>query len=208
MQQQEVVLEAFEWEEWQTGNGKFEVHLQNPNGVADENTINDWYFTNYDEPDIYPGTFVIHLKTNKAAYQNNYEILNSNGIQLFQRDNLENETLYVDTISLPNDCYDFYLYDSGDNGIGFWAEPGQGNGYLKFYNLNGDKSFVVSYASHEKSDFKFKVHDAQGRLVFAKDYKSLQSGIIDIDLGNVTPGIYNLSVESDKGLSTEKFVVW
>jgi len=250
MQQQEVILDAFEWEEWQTGNGRFEVHLQNPNGAADENTVNDWYFTDYDQPDIYPGTFVIHLKTNKVAYQNNYEILNKDGIQLFQRDNLENETLYVDTISLPNDCYDFYLYDSGDNGIGFWAEPGQGNGYLKFYDLNGDKikqfnsdfgdrvynsfytdiylgkmeiedavslsvnpnpnhgSFVVSYAAHEKTDLKLKVHDSQGRLVFAKDYKSLQSGVLNIDLGNVAPGVYNLSVESDKGLSTEKFVVW
>jgi len=251
MQQQEVVLEAFEWEEWQTGNGKFEVHLQNPNGAADENTVNDWYFTNYDQPDIYPGTFVIHLKTNKAAYQNNYEILNSNGIQLFQRDNLDNETLYIDTISLPNACYDFYLYDSGDNGIGFWAEPGQGNGYLKFYDLNGDKikqfnsdfgdriynsfytdiylsdkeirkevvnisvnpnpnsgSFVVSYAAREQMDLKLKIHDSQGKLVFAEEYKSLQSGIININLGIVAPGIYHLSMETEKGLSTEKFVVW
>ena len=139
MQQQEVTLDVFDFEDWQIGNGKFEVHLQNPNGTPDENTINDWYFSDYDDADIYPGTFVIHFKTNKASYQNYYEILASNGLQVFKKDNLDNETLYIDTISLLNGCYDFYLHDSGDNGISFWAEPGQGNGSLKFYDLNGDK---------------------------------------------------------------------
>ncbi len=139
MQQEEVILDDIGWEEWQIGNGKFEVHILNPNGTDDENTINDWYFSNYDEVDIYPGTFVIHFTTNKAAYQNYYEILTSNGLQLFKKDNLDNQTLYIDTISFINGCYDFYLHDSGDNGIYFWAEAGQGNGSLKFYDLDGNK---------------------------------------------------------------------
>ena len=139
METEEVILEAFLWEEWQIGNGNFSANLVNPNGTNDENTINDSYFSNYDEVDIYPGTFVIHFLTNKASYQNNYEIYTSSGLMIFEKKNLENQTLYVDTISLINGCYDFYLYDSGDNGISFWAEPGQGNGYLKFYDLNGDR---------------------------------------------------------------------
>ena len=139
MASEEVILEAFEMEEWQIGQGKFSANLTNPNGLVDENTINDSYYTNYDEVDIYPGTIVIHLKTNKAAYQNYYEIKTSDGSVIFEKDNLANETTYIDTISLVNGNYDFYLYDSGDNGLSFWAETSQGNGSLKFYDLNGDK---------------------------------------------------------------------
>ena len=140
MQSEMVTLEEFLWEEWNTsGERKFMASLINPNGTNDENTINDTYSSKYDEVDIYPGTIVIHFKTNKVPDQNYYELLTASGLQIFEKDNLESETLYVDTISLINGCYDFYLYDSGDNGISFWAEPGEGNGYLKFYDLNGDK---------------------------------------------------------------------
>lgn len=140
MQSEIVTLEEFLWEEWDiSGDRKFMASLINPNGTSDQNTINNIYSSKYDEVDIYPGTFVIHFKTNKVPSQNHYEILNASGEQIFEKDNLESETLYVDTISLINGCYDFYLFDSGDNGISFWAEPGEGNGYLRFYDLNGDK---------------------------------------------------------------------
>lgn len=137
-QKEEVTLEAFDWEEWVNGNGEFSVHVSNPNGGTDENTINDVYYSNYVLPTVYPSTVIIHFKTNKVASQNYYEILTNTGNQLFIKDNLENETLYIDTITLINGCYDFYLWDSGDNGISFWAEPNQGSGYLRFYDIEGN----------------------------------------------------------------------
>lgn len=141
-EKEEVVLEPFEWEEWIGGNGDFSVQLSNPNGGTDENAINDVYHSKYELPPAYPGTVVIHFRTNRAAYQNHYEILTSTGNLMFEKDGFENETLYVDTITLLNGCYDFYLYDSGDNGIAFWANS-QGSGYLQFRDIEGNmlKSF-------------------------------------------------------------------
>jgi len=89
-------------------------------------------------PAVYPATFVIHFKTNLTANQNSYEILSNEGVQIFEKENFEPTTLYIDTITLFNDCYDFYLHDSGDNGISFWANS-EGHGYLRFYNLEGDE---------------------------------------------------------------------
>lgn len=177
METEEVVLDAFLWEEWQTGAGNFSVNLINPNGTTDENTFNNSYFSNYDEVDIYPGTFVIHFLTNKAAYQNHYEILTSSGIQVFEKNNLENQTLYVDTISLTNGCYDFYLYDSGDNGISFWAEPGQGNGSIKFYDLNGSK--IKQFTG----DFGDRVYNS----FYADMYLGTNAKEVDTFIFNISP---------------------
>ena len=136
-EKEEVILEVFEWEYWIAGNGSFSVHLSDPNGGTDENSVNDSYFSNYDLPSVYPNTIVIHFRTNKAGYQNNYEILTSNGELIFEKDGFDNETLYIDTVTLINGCYDFYLWDSGDNGISFWANN-QGNGSIKFLDLEGN----------------------------------------------------------------------
>ncbi len=137
MEKDTVRLDAFDWSEWDLGDGQFNVALNNPNGGADENNVNDTYHTEYDMPDTYPGTIVIHFKTNKAAYQNRYEFLTNTGFQIWEKKNFQNQTLYIDTLTLLNGAYDFYLWDSGDNGISFWANN-EGSGYLKFYDLNGD----------------------------------------------------------------------
>ncbi len=136
-EKEEVTLDAFSWEEWVAGNGDFSVQLTNPNGESDENTINNVYYSNYDLPPVYPGTIVIHFRTNKAAYQNNYEIITNTGNLIFEKDDFINETMYIDTITLLTGCYDFYLWDSGDNGISFWANN-QGSGYIQFYDIEGN----------------------------------------------------------------------
>ena len=152
MEKEEVHLEAFNREEWENGNGIFNVQLSDPNNKTDNNPVNVAYSTHYNLTDLLPVTFAIHFKTNKAAYQNSYEILTNNGQQVFAKDGFDPETLYVDTVTFFNGCYDFYLYDSGNNGISFWAEPGEGNGYIKFYDMNGEliRNFI--------SDFGDQVH--------------------------------------------------
>ena len=147
-EKEEVILEAFDWEDWIAGEGHFSVHLSNPNGGSDENTVNDSYSSNYDLPDVYPNTIVIHFLTNKAAYQNNYEVRMSDGTLIFEKGDFENETLYIDTVTLINGCYDFTLFDSGDNGISFWANN-QGSGYLKFNDLQGN---IIRYFSGDFGD--------------------------------------------------------
>jgi hypothetical protein len=154
MEKETLELPAFDWEDWDAGDGKFSVEVANPNGGEDENTLNDAYFTNYELPDIYPGTIVVHFKTNKAAYQNRYEFMTNTGMPIWEKEDFEDETLYIDTISFLNGCYDFYLWDSGDNGIDFWAEPEEGKGYIRFYDLNGD------LIKHFEPDFGNRIYNS------------------------------------------------
>jgi hypothetical protein len=137
MDKEEVILEPFTYEELVDGNGRFLVSLSNPNNTADENTLNDTYESSYDMPPVYPGTIVIKFKTNKAASQNEYEIFDRDGNLVFEKREFENNTLYVDTVTFVEGAFDFYLHDSGDNGISFWANS-EGSGSLKFYDLNDD----------------------------------------------------------------------
>ena len=151
-EKEEVTLEAFVWNDWVEGDGKFLVQLSNPNGETDENQVNDSYYSNYELPSVLPNSIVIHFRTNKVGYQNNYEILTSDGNLIFEKDGFENETLYIDTVTLIDGCYDFYLWDSGDNGISFWANN-QGSGYLKFYDLQGN---VIQYFGGDFGDRIYK----------------------------------------------------
>lgn len=141
-EEETIELEEFNWGEWETGNGVFIVTASNPNGQSDDNPINDNYRSNYDMVPVYPGTIVQHFKTNKAASQNSWEIRLNNDMVILERDDFEMTTLYIDTISFPVGLYKYYLWDTGHNGISFWANT-QGSGYLRWYDLEGNilKSF-------------------------------------------------------------------
>lgn len=65
----------------------------------------------------------------------------------------------------------------------------------------------VSYVLREKSDLTIVIHDSQGKQIFSHNYKGEKSGNLNINLGNPTSGIYNLSIESDGVHITKKFVV-
>ncbi len=66
-----------------------------------------------------------------------YEIVDSEGTVVYQRDKFENLTTYKDTVLLADGCYTFTLHDSGDNGISFWANN-QGSGFLYFKDMAGN----------------------------------------------------------------------
>jgi hypothetical protein len=50
---------------------------------------------------------------------------------------LKPDTIYNDTIHLPAGQYHCILTDTTGDGLEFWAEPDQGNGYLRLLDLNG-----------------------------------------------------------------------
>ena len=79
----------------------------------------------------------MHFRTNKAGYQNSWELKLNNDQVILQRDDFDSETLYVDTVTFMNGCYKYYMYDTGHNGISFWANN-QGSGLLRWYDLDGN----------------------------------------------------------------------
>ena len=85
------------------------------------------------------------LKTNNQAYRYHLQIRDVHGSVLIDWDNLENNTVYMDTIDFGDGCYTLELIDSEAMGLSYWAYPAQGTGYVKILNM--DSLYVKGFLS-------------------------------------------------------------
>ena len=90
---------------------QFNVSISNPNGMADEYADNDIYQTIFSLPDMYDEPFILQLKTNNQAYRYSLQVRDVLGNVLLEWDNLENNTIYRDTMNYPDGCYTIELID-------------------------------------------------------------------------------------------------
>lgn len=131
---------------WGTNN-TFEVQLEQPNAGTDENTTNDRAVTTYTNPPAFPDNkIIVRLVTNKNASENRFLLRNiTTGQIAFQRNSLNNQTTYRDTIALDaGHCYSFEIYDDGpapdglpNDGLAWWANAAEGSGTLALLKANG-----------------------------------------------------------------------
>lgn len=137
MQSEKVILPAIDWTGWVNGNNHFIVSVSAPNGGEDEYPYNNVMRSEFNLSPEYPNEFVIKFKTNKAGYENRWEITDSEGNIIIERGEFENQTMYFDTVLLADGCYNFTLYDDGNDGISFWANS-MGSGSLQFIRTDGN----------------------------------------------------------------------
>jgi len=131
----------------------FTVRASGPNGLADEYSDNDMFTTTVNLPDFYDEPFIIQLKTNNQAYRYSMEVRDVLGNVLISRSNLENNTIYYDTVNFTDGCYTLELTDQEDMGLSYWAYPEQGYGFLRFFdndsvmikNFNSDFGRSIFY---------------------------------------------------------------
>ncbi len=151
-----------------TGGTEFYVTLSNPNGGADQYAFNNTMKSIYNLPPQIPSKLVIELKTNSVPSENSYTLKNSSGTTVFQRNGLTANTTYSDTLNLANDCYLFDLRDTGEDGLTWWANTGQGSGTIKFKN-----GYTGAVLTNFNSDFGGQVYqqfNADASLVGLTDY--------------------------------------
>jgi len=123
----------------------FQVSISHPNGEDDEYPDNNYYYTDFSLPDLWDEPFMLLLKTNNQAYRYHLQIRDVHGSVLIDWDNLENNTVYMDTIDFGDGCYTLELIDSEDMGLSYWAYPAQGTGYVKILNM--DSLYVKGFLS-------------------------------------------------------------
>lgn len=117
----------------------FEVSIAKPNGKADgwngDNTIS----TNYNAPVMLPDTLLLRYKTNNRPQDNFITLINANWETLYRLTPGEcnANTVYTNTVALKPGYYTMQLTDTAGNGLQFWAQPQQGDGYLRLYNTKG-----------------------------------------------------------------------
>jgi hypothetical protein len=138
MEMEEVALPIDNETFWQGDNTwKFVVTVSQPNGGTDEYAGNDTYTTEFEMPEVYEGDLIVQYKTNNYPQENYWEIRDINGNVVAERINADPNTTYKDTLDLPYGCYTFYVYDSEDDGLSYWAWPNQGNGYIRLKENGG-----------------------------------------------------------------------
>ena len=137
MEKEEVILPIGDESFWAgNGNDVFNVTISAPNGGTDEYANNNTVATPFTLPVVYNEVFLIKLRTNNYPNQNSYRVKDVDGNIVFSKDGFEANTTYRDTLYLDEGCYLFELDDTGDNGLYFWANTGQGSGYVKFIDAS------------------------------------------------------------------------
>ncbi len=212
-----------------SGNNTFHVKLLNPNGGTDEYPHNSQYNSSFILSDILPDEFIIEVRTNNLPNQNFYKIYDQEG-NTIMTNNLNNaNTSYNDTIRLSG-CYSFVIVDTGNDGLQWWANPGQGSGYAKIKNIDGStiKSFEADFGgkftygfstntankvTNEKWDKEVKIspNPSNGLLyIEGEELKLVEFGLYDM-LGHkvLSPSIHGSNIVQFDGsiLSTGVYFI-
>ena len=127
------------------GANTFTVTVQKPNGKKDGWDGDNSMVANFTTPRMLPQQFVVNLKTNNRPQDNFLSLVSQAGDTIWQRrpEGLKANSLYKDTINLSPGFYALQLLDTAGNGLQFWAQPQQGDGYLRLADLQDRLIHVV-----------------------------------------------------------------
>jgi hypothetical protein len=123
---------------------RFYAMVGAPNGGTDQYPDNNRMETPYVAPARFSGYIVFELKTNNYGYETSYEVKDAGGSLLLSRSGLGNNITYRDTLNLGDGCYEFRLKDTGEDGLSWWANTAQGNGYMRIKRAS-DGSMIRAY---------------------------------------------------------------
>ena len=120
----------------------FQVHVDMPNGMVDEEPRNNTGASRFHRvptwsyPDLDDNRVIVWTKTNSVPWETNVELVDGNGNVVWERGYPTANTTYKDTLSLNQGCYRFTINDLGDDGQSFWANS-DGSGYTRLKKVAG-----------------------------------------------------------------------
>ncbi|MDD4574837.1 MAG: T9SS type A sorting domain-containing protein [Bacteroidales bacterium] len=99
----------------EAGNHEFKAFLSSPNNGIDQNLSNDTiefpFVTEIGAP------LKISVLTDNKPTETTWELKKEDGTIIYSNPTLEAQTTYTENLCLDNGCYDFIIYDSGNNGL-------------------------------------------------------------------------------------------
>lgn len=188
MESEQVTLTTFNWAQ---GASDFVVTVSAPNGGADQYSHNNTKVSQFTYPLLAPSTFQIEFKTNTYNWENDYTLKDETGTILYSRDGstLAPNTLYRDTVTLADGCYIFELTDAGEDGLSFWANTDQGNGYCRFRHVGAPgmiKTFGADFGGQIYQQFTVGLSSSVEDLLVESSnmhvYPNPTDGLIYIDI--------------------------
>ena len=120
----------------------FEVAVNAPNNQLDQEPRNNATTSRFHRvptwayPDLDDNRIIVWTKTNLVPSETTIELTDAAGNVVWERGYAEANTTFRDTLSLNQGCYRLTIYDSGDDGQGFWANN-DGSGYTRVKKVAG-----------------------------------------------------------------------
>lgn len=157
MEETEVKLPSMSWADYDTENRVFSAAVTSVNGMTDENSLNNIMSTNFDIPDggNFPASIKIRIQTNSRGYETGYILTDVDGNTISERETgtLSSNQMYDDELTLDPGCYILRIFDTGEDGLQWWANTAQGTGAA--YVMRGDVPIVLESF---KPDFGSEIH--------------------------------------------------
>ena len=210
----EIPVLNYFWKE-ELGDGtKFHAKISEPNGVTDEYANNDQYNVSFTSPDVINDPFYIWFKTNNKAHENKIYLKDGNGDVIWSRTSLANTTEYKDTFDLDPGCYSIELYDSDNDGIGFWYSAqveGETNGHLRLRKVGGFtfENFEKDFGNYIKYNFTvgFALETPEEELNYNFEvFPNPSTGVFNLALDNFTGAQVVIEVYNELGQKMNSFV--
>lgn len=150
----EVALPEIPFPQGWVGDDVFLVSLNNPNGTADDNDLNNSYKTKFKRAKSLPNHLVFEVKTNNRGSENAWKLVDPYGNTVYSRASPSSNTTYKDTVYLPYGCYYFELIDYDEDGLSWWANN-DGSGYARIREVGSSvvHSFKADFGSFQKLEF-------------------------------------------------------
>lgn len=176
------------------GSNAFLVSTSKPNDKDDEYGANDSYTSYYNLPDMFNHRIVIDFKTNNVPGQNSYYVTNALGNKIFERTSMDANTRYQDELNTFGGCYTLHVEDAGNDGLEYWANPAQGNGYVFIRRADNNK-LIKTFDSDFGSGIEYSF--SIGGMSYIKDpntqgvmqvFPNPADDLIQIELGGATAG--------------------
>jgi hypothetical protein len=147
------------------GENRFSVAIGKPNGKADAWTGDNSMTSRFVAPEQLPQQMILQYKTNNNPQDNTILLINTSGETLFKKlpAAVKPDTIYADTLQLKEGKYALILQDTAGNGLQFWANPRQGDGYLRLTDANGNLVHVME-SDCGKGETVFFTASAQYKL--------------------------------------------
>lgn len=180
----ELQADSALWSSLNQNDNTFHAEIFKVNGQDDDYANNNLYHSKFEIPEVLPSDFVIFLYTNSAPQETSYKIFDSYGNIVLSKSGFAAKTFYRDTLDLGVGCYKLEVYDSGGDGLKFFANN-DGNGYFNIRNLNGQiiKNFNADFG--DKITYNFTVD-------YPLTYKEIQRAEKSVVFPNPNNGKFSI----------------
>jgi hypothetical protein len=122
----------------ETDDPEFYAEIESVNGGNDMNAENNLISSKFEFPIVFTDPVRIELRTNNLPQHNTLTIEDVDGTEMSRLSNLQANQVYQLDLDYRPGCYTLDLLDIGNDGLSYWAFPGQGQGYLRIINRLND----------------------------------------------------------------------